>query len=90
MPTYPSCPQCESSRVRPVLAIEPSAFHAYPGLVRLRCRTCDHRWDSTTQREGELASAGTAPLRIVGMKSSGEMAAISYSRPDWDRSVSFR
>jgi hypothetical protein len=90
MPMYPSCPRCESSRVRPVLVIESSALHEHRGSLRLRCRACDHRWDSTTQPEGESATAGTAPLRMVGVKSSGEVAGLSYSRPEWDWSVSSR
>ena len=91
MPIYPSCPRCESSRVRPVLAIEPSTLRTYPETVRLRCRACDHRWDSTTQQEvGSAAAAGIAPLRMVGVKPSGEMAAVSFSRPDWDSSMSSR
>jgi hypothetical protein len=90
MPMYPSCPRCESSRVRPVLAIEPSTLRAYPGTVRLRCRACDHRWDSTAQQEVGSAAADIAPLRMVGVKPSGEVAAVSYSRPDWDSSMSSR
>jgi hypothetical protein len=60
MPMYPPCPQCESSRVRPVLTIQSRALHEYGGSVPLRCRACDHRWDSTTQQEGESAFAGVA------------------------------
>jgi hypothetical protein len=90
MPIYPSCPRCESSRVRPVLAIEPSSLHAYRGSVRLRCRACDHRWDAATQQEDESTSAGIAPLRMVGVKSSGEVPGISYTSPDWDSSMSSR
>ena len=90
MPMYPSCPRCESSRVRPVLAIESGALHEHRGSVRLRCRACDHRWDSINQQEGESASAGTAPRRMGGVNFSGAAATISYSRLDRDWSVSSR
>ena len=91
MPMYPSCPRCDSARVRPVLTIESSALHEHRGSVRFRCRACDHRWDSSTQREDESAFLRTAPGRMVGVKSPGEVAlATSPSRPDWDWSVSSR